>query len=101
MSVKVVKVKSENDKLAYTTPDTRGVCRWCGEEEGGYAKKDEKGEWQAACWPCVRPEKAGVAQPKRSSVGTIFTDTDLEESEVKPKKKAPGMAPSTSRPKVL
>jgi hypothetical protein len=90
-----------NLELDYTWPGERGVCGFCGKEEGGYAKKDANGEWQAACWPCVRPEGAGAAQPKRKLVGTIFTDADAEEEMPKAVKKSPGIAPSTNRPKVL
>lgn len=83
----------------WTSPDTRGVCGFCGKEEGGYAKKNVDGKWTAACWPCVRPANSGDAQPKRATVGTVYTeDTDLDEP--KPKKKNPGMVPSTHRPKV-
>ena len=82
--------------LDYTGPENRGVCGFCGKEENGYAKRDANGNWQAACWPCVKP--AGrMKQEKRVQVGTTYTDVD--EPEVK-KKKNPGMAPSTHRPKV-
>jgi len=83
----------------WTSPDNRGRCGFCNGEEGGYAKKDAKGVWQAACWPCVKPEKQLKPQ-KREQIGTVFTeDLDAEETIVK-KKKNPGMKPSTHRPKV-
>jgi hypothetical protein len=84
--------------LGYTGPENRGTCGFCDGEEGGYAKKDGKGEWQAACWPCVRPDTAGLEQPKRKLVGTVFTGVDLDDEPAI--KKAKGMAPSTNRPKV-
>jgi len=86
--------------LDYTGPENRGTCGFCGGEEGGYAKKDDNGKWQAACWPCVRPGGAGAAQPKRKLVGTVFTDVDSDDNEKPRTKKSPGMAPSTHRPKV-
>lgn len=86
--------------LEYTGPENRGICGFCGGEEGGYAKKDAKGKWQAACWPCVRPTSAGAPQPKRVLVGTVYTDDSADEDEKPQKKKSPGMAPSTYRPKV-
>jgi hypothetical protein len=88
--------------LGYTGPENRGRCGFCNGEEGGYAKKDGKGEWQAACWPCVRPDTAGLEQPKRQTVGTVYTDVDADTPEEKPKtKKSQGMAPSSHRPKVV
>lgn len=81
----------------WTSPDNRGVCGFCGGEEGGYAKKDDAGHWQPACWPCVKPA-VRIPQPKRERVGTVYTE-DLDAEEVV-KKKNPGMAPSTHRPKV-
>ena len=42
--------------LVYTFPEDRGKCGFCGKEENGYAKKDENGKWQAACWECVKPK---------------------------------------------
>lgn len=83
----------------WTSPDNRGVCGFCGKEEGGYAKRDANGKWQPACWPCVRPTTAAAPQAKRATVGTVYTDVDADEPEVK-KKKNPGMPPSTHRPKV-
>ena len=83
----------------WTSPDNRGVCGFCGGEEGGYAKKNADGVWTPACWPCVRPANSGAAQPKRERVGTAYTDVDAEE-EKPTKAKAKGMAPSTYRPKV-
>lgn len=62
----------------YTTPENRGVCSFCGREENGYAKKDAKGNWQPACWPCVKPESSGAAQPKRNPVGSVFTEPDKD-----------------------
>jgi hypothetical protein len=82
----------------WTDPDHRGVCGFCGGEEGGYAKRDANGKWQPACWPCVAPAVRKPPQ-KREMVGTVYTDMNVEEPEVK-KKKNPGMAPSTYRPKV-
>lgn len=87
------------DATAYTFPEERGVCGFCGKEENGYAKRDTNGKWQAACWPCVRPESAGAAQPKRKLVGTVFTDADVDIYQPVAKKN-PGMPPSTYRPKV-
>jgi hypothetical protein len=82
--------------LDYTGPENRGKCGFCGKEEGGYAKKDANGEWQAACWPCVKPKNATAVQSKRNLVGTAFTDT----SDDKPAaRKSPGMAPSAHRPR--
>jgi hypothetical protein len=83
----------------WTSPDNRGVCGVCGGEEGGYAKRDANGKWQPLCWLCVKPIGARAPQAKRETVGTIYTDVDAEEPE-KPKKKNPGLAPSTHRPKV-
>ena len=87
-------------ELEHTWPDARGKCGFCGKEENGYAKQDSSGKWRAACWSCVRPEKAGAPQPKRQTVGTVYTDIDADEEEKPKTKKAPGMAPSTYRPKV-
>jgi hypothetical protein len=87
--------------LDYTGPENRGICGFCGGEEGGYAKQDPSGTWKAACWKCVKPANAGAPQPKREQVGTVFTeDLDAEENQTK-KKKAKGMAPSGHRPKVF
>ena len=91
----------ENDSaLRYTAPDNRGICGFCGETEGGYAKRDENGKLQAACWDCVKP-KVTTPQQKRNFVGTIYTDPEPEEVKAPAKKKNPGLAPSTHRPKVL
>ena len=87
--------------LEYTGPENRGICGFCGEEEGGYAKQDPSGTWKAACWACVRPTQASAPQPKRQTVGTVYTDVDADAEGEKPKKKNPGMAPSAHRPKVL
>jgi hypothetical protein len=89
---------SNNEALEYTEPGSRGVCGFCGKDEQGYAKKDSKNVWQASCWACVKPEKVGASQVKRETVGTVFTE---EEPPEPPKKKNPGLAPSTHRPKVL
>lgn len=88
-------MKSEQ-ALDYTTPENRDTCGFCGGTENGYAKKDANGEWQAACWMCVRPEKS-LEQPKRETVGTVYTEEEPEEDRPKTKR-APGMAPSR-RPK--
>ncbi len=82
--------------LDYTGPENRGKCGFCGKEEGGYAKKDTNGMWQAACWPCVKPENAGAVQQKRNLVGTVYTDTRDDKPAVK---KSPGIAPATHRPR--
>jgi hypothetical protein len=84
--------------VAYTFPEERGVCGFCGDAEGGYAKRKD-GQWQAACWKCVKPETAGATQSKRKLVGTIYTDVDADVVEPATKKKNPGMAPSTNRPR--
>jgi hypothetical protein len=83
----------------WTSPDNRGVCGFCGGEEGGYAKRDANGKWQPSCWPCVKPTGPRAPQAKRVMVGTVYTDVDVDEPEIK-KKKNLGMAPSTHRPKV-
>jgi hypothetical protein len=83
----------------YTFPEDRGVCGFCGKEENGYAKRDANGEWQAACWLCVRPENSTTTQSKRATVGTVFTDVNTDEEKPTPKK-VPGLAPSSYRPKV-
>jgi hypothetical protein len=82
----------------WTSPDNRGVCGFCGGEEGGYAKRDANGKWQPACWPCAKPNNAAVPQRKRVTVGTVYTEVVEEEKPVKVKAK--GIAPSTYRPKV-
>jgi hypothetical protein len=90
-------------ELAYTFPESRGKCGFCGKEENGYAKRDEKtGKVKAACWKCVRPAAASAPQAKRKPVGTVFVDTDLDvvAAPEPEKKKAPGLAPSTYRPAV-
>jgi hypothetical protein len=84
--------------LEWTSPDNRGKCGFCGGVEGGYAKRDAEGVWQAACWPCVKPAKQ-LSPEKRKPVGTVYTE-DLDAEEVVQKKKNPGLAPSTYRPKV-
>lgn len=90
---------------AYTSPENRGLCGFCGKEEGGYAKQDSKGKWQAACWPCVRPAAANAPQPKRHMIRSLTTNSvivtgDPDENPAPIKGKAPGMAPSSYRPKV-
>lgn len=30
------------------------LCHFCKKEEHGYALKDDKGEYQPACWPCCQ-----------------------------------------------
>lgn len=83
----------------WTAPGARGICGFCGKEEGGYAKKDASGKWQPACWSCVKPNPQPPPMVKRATIGTVYTDIDADEPEVK-KKKNPGLAPSTYRPKV-
>jgi hypothetical protein len=84
--------------LDYTGPENRGECGFCRKEENGYAKRNEKGDWTAACWACVKPENAGQAQPKREPVGSTFTDTNDADTD-KPAKKSRGITPSSYRPK--
>jgi hypothetical protein len=86
------------EALDYTGPENRGECGFCHKEEGGYAKKDADGTWQAACWLCVKPESSGAAQTKRAPVGSTFTDTNDADTD-KPAKKSRGIAPSSHRPK--
>lgn len=86
--------------VAWTTPENRGVCGFCGKPEGGYAKQDSNKHWRAACWPCVRPAAAGAAQPKRKPIGTVFTPKDEDAEDAPVKKKNPGMVPSSYRPAV-
>jgi hypothetical protein len=83
----------------WTDPEHRGRCGFCGGMEGGYAKRNEKGEWTASCWPCVRPKNPPPPMAKRATIGTVYTEIDVDEPE-KPKKKNPGLSPSTHRPKV-
>ena|ERR1035437_4668996 len=97
----------KNVATDYTFPEDRGICGFCGKSENGYAEKDASGNWQAACWSCVKPSKEqrdmGYAQQqKKKTVGTVFTDVDADADEVKSKmvKKNPGIAPSNYRPKV-
>ncbi len=66
---------------AYSFPEDRGKCGFCGKEDNGYAKRDANGQWQAACWKCVRPATAGQAQPKRKLVGTVYTDVDADKDQ--------------------
>lgn len=95
-------LKAHNDVepgCEYTTPENRGVCGFCGGEEGGYAKRGPDGKFHAACWPCVKPEGTGAAQTKRKPVGTVYTeDLDLDTPD---KTKAPGIKAGGHRPKVL
>ncbi len=90
-----------NPALTHTEPGNRGVCGFCGQEEGGYAKKNPNGAWKASCWKCVKPV-GDFPQPKRKPVGSslIVADADADIKPAEVKKKAPGMAPSTHRPKV-
>jgi hypothetical protein len=90
-------MKNIDAGLEYTFPGARGICGFCGGEEGGYAKRDDKGVWQPACWPCVKPPKSIVPQ-KREQVGTVYSE-DLDAEDIV-KKKRQGLAPSTHRPKV-
>jgi len=83
----------------WTSPDNRGRCALCPGEEGGYAKKDANGKWQPLCWNCVRPKNPPPPMQKRATIGTVYTDINVDEPEP-PKKKNPGLAPSTHRPKV-
>ena len=92
-----------NPALVYTSPEDRGKCGFCGKEEGGYAKRDGNGLWQAACWKCVRPAAASAPQPKRKTVGIIPNGVvviggDEESATVVGKRQ--GLAPSSYRPKV-
>ena len=89
------------DKTAWTSPDSRGECFFCGKEESGYSKQDKDGEWQAACWPCVRAGLEPVEPHKRALVKTAPTeDLDADKKLVataKEAKKVKGLAPSTVR----
>ncbi len=69
----------------WTSPENRGVCGFCGGEEGGYAKRDENGKWQPACWPCVRPATSEATQLKRATVGTTYTDDNEVDKPTAPK----------------
>jgi len=84
--------------LIYTGPENRGECGFCHGEEGGYAKRDSEGNWQAACWPCVKPESSGTTLQKRAVVGTVFTDTNATDDKPETRKSR-GVAPSSHRPK--
>jgi hypothetical protein len=94
----------QSEATDYTFPENRGTCGFCGEPEDGYAKKDNAGRFQAACWPCINKDRVISDQPKRKPVGTVFTedlDTDDQISKrEKAAKKAQGIAPSDYRPKV-
>ncbi len=83
----------------WTSPEKRGVCGFCGKEEGGYAKKDAYGKWQPACWPCARPKNPPPPMKKRATIRIVYTEIEVDEPA--PKKKNPGLAPSNHRPKVL
>lgn len=65
-----------NEQVAWTSPDNRGTCGFCGKEENGYAKKGSDGNWRAACWLCVKPDKAITLQPQRKKIGAIFTEEE-------------------------
>lgn len=57
--------------------DKLGKCGFCKKEEGGYAKRDTKGNWRPACWPCVRPVKTSepkIRKNRRGYLGTIAHD---------------------------
>lgn len=82
----------------WTSPGNRGVCGFCGDEEGGYAIRNKDGKWTPACWPCARPKNPPPPLEKRPSIGTVYTDIDAEPEPTK--KKNPGIAPSKHRPKV-
>ena len=86
--------------LEYTSPENRGVCGFCGGEEGGYAKKDSNGKWRAACWACVKPADSDNPQPKRKKAAPPPPEIDMDVEKPQPKR-APGIPPSTHRPKVL
>jgi hypothetical protein len=92
-------------ELAHTWPDSRGKCGFCGKEENGYAKRDESGQFRAACWSCINKDRVIGEQPKRKQVGTVFTeDLDTDDQIAKREKatkKAKGIPPSDYRPKVL
>ena len=104
-------IKEGTDRAKeYTSPDNRGRCGFCGkEEEGGYAKQDKNGKWQAACWSCVKPAHTAT-QPKRKKIGIVYEGVDadivlaidgkIHGQRIPNKTKAPGMSPSTHRPKV-
>jgi hypothetical protein len=84
----------------WTSPDNRGRCAICGGKEGGYAKKDSDGNWLPMCWPCVKPKIQPPPMAKRATIGTVYTDLNETDEPEPKKKKNPGMAPSTHRPKV-
>lgn len=60
-------------ELEYTTPESRGACGFCGKEENGYAKRDEKGNWKACCWKCIKPDVI-PPDPVRRKVGTVHEE---------------------------
>ena len=64
--------------LAYTGPGNRGKCGFCGKTEGGYAKQDANGKWQASCWECVKPKP--LPPQKRNPVGSLL-QTEPEEDK--------------------
>jgi hypothetical protein len=88
------------DATAYTSPEDRGTCGFCGKPEDGYTKRDANGKQTASCWACINKERVISDQPKRQLVGTTFTPDADEEPPTTAKKKSPGVAPSTYRPKV-
>lgn len=63
--------------LQHTEPETRGVCGFCGKEEGGYAAQ-KNGKWVAACWDCVKPTQPGPPQ-KRNPVGSLLQTAPEED----------------------
>ena len=89
------------DPTAYTSPETRGECAFCGKEENGYTKPDKNGMQQAACWPCVSEGLETTPATKRALVKTDKTE-DLDKdaklkAAAKEAKKVKGLAPSTQR----
>lgn len=87
--------------LAYASLEESVTCGFCGSNyDWGYAKRDADGKWRAACWSCVKPESAGAPQPKRAQVGNVVLEPDFDAGG--PPNigvKAPGLAPSTFRPR--
>ena len=65
-----------NSELAYTSPETRGTCHFCGKEEGGYAKADTDGTFYAACWSCVKPT-GPIPEQKRRPVGSALASREI------------------------
>lgn len=98
----------------WTAPDNRGTCKFCGEEENGYAKQDAKGKWHPACWLCVKPKNPPAPMKPRKKIvtppaeiiaepvkqeKTIATDSSSPLHKGRTKL-APGMRPSVQRRKV-